>query len=185
LSDWDIGAKASLSSTFSGTGAEGLRGFYAGLLATMSREVPFAVIQMTLHEEIKRQHPLATLAQGDARYQGVVGTTSGCLAGAVAGATTTPFDLTKTRIMLTKNPAERAGMLATVRTIYREGGIRGLFAGVAPRTLYTTMGGAVVRMSSPLTTRLKTTCAVACVLVSLTWDLRAIVEHTCTVPCIM
>merc|ERR1712224_834971 len=99
---------SSLSDIFCSTASEGVRGFYAGLGATICREVPFALVQMPLFEEFKRRHPLASRAEQDAKIQGVVGMSSGSLAGAIGGAVTTPFDTTKTRIMLTENRAKRS-----------------------------------------------------------------------------
>lgn len=134
---------SSFASTFTSTCTEGVRGFYAGLGATICREVPFALVQMPLFEEFKRNHPLARHAEKDAKLQGVVGMTSGCLAGAIGGAVTTPFDTTKTRIMLTESREKRGSMFRTMLSILSESGIRGLFSGVLPRTIHCTIGGAL------------------------------------------
>lgn len=125
--------------------ADGLLGFYAGFGATVSREVPFMLIQMPLFEELKSRHPWAAQARQnqDTGMQGLVGMTSGGLAGAVAGALTTPVDAAKTRIMLTVSRAERRGLLETLRYTRAESGFVGLFAGVAPRTLQCGAGGAL------------------------------------------
>ncbi|CAK0911031.1 unnamed protein product, partial [Prorocentrum cordatum] len=73
---------------------EGPSGFFAGLGATLVRDVPFALIQMPLFEELKQRHPWGRTARasGDTKLQGLVGMTSGGVAGAVAGFLTTPLE---------------------------------------------------------------------------------------------
>jgi len=136
---------ASVFGTVRSVAAEGLLGFYAGFGATVSREVPFALIQMPLFEELKLRHPWTPQARrnGDTETQGLIGMMSGGVAGAVAGALTTPVDAAKTRIMLTARRAERHGLLETLGRMRAESGLRGLFSGVAPRTLQCGAGGAL------------------------------------------
>jgi len=124
---------------------EGPSGFFAGLGATLVRDVPFALIQMPLFEELKQRHPWGRTARasGDTKLQGLVGMTSGGVAGAVAGFLTTPLDTAKTRLMLTERSSERHGLVETLKRIAAESGPRGLFAGVAPRTLHSCAGGAL------------------------------------------
>eukprot|EP00440_Ansanella_granifera_P067016 gb/GFBE01072677.1/.p1 GENE.gb/GFBE01072677.1/~~gb/GFBE01072677.1/.p1 ORF type:complete len:348 (+),score=55.87 gb/GFBE01072677.1/:1-1044(+) len=131
--------------TVKGVYAEGISGFFAGFGATAMREVPFALIQMPLFEELKHHHPWAAQAQRENNTQqlGLIGMHCGCFAGAVAGLLTTPLDTAKTRIMLTENPAERRGLLATITAIRAECGVRGLFRGAAPRALHSGLGGAL------------------------------------------
>jgi len=138
-------APASVRGTLQSVAVDGLLGFYAGFGATVSREVPFALIQMPLFEELKLRHPWTPQARrsGDTKTQGLVGMMSGGLAGAIAGAFTTPFDAAKTRIMLTARRAERCGLLETLGRMRAESGLRGLFSGVAPRTLQCGAGGAL------------------------------------------
>lgn len=100
---------------------------------------------MPLFEELKQRHPWGRQARatGDTNLQGLVGMTSGGLAGAVAGFLTTPLDTAKTRLMLTERSAERHGLVETLKRIGAESGPRGLFSGVAPRTLHSCAGGAL------------------------------------------
>ena len=61
-------------------------------------------------------------------------------------AVTTPLDVAKTRIMLAKTGSDMAtkqSLRFAVNTVLQERGIRGLFAGVTPRTLWISIGGAV------------------------------------------
>jgi len=132
-----------LYDTLQSVGAEGARGFYVGFGATVKREVPFALIQMPLFEEMMRRHPWAEHAQHDTNLKGLMGMTSGAVAGAIAGALTTPLDLAKTRIMLTQFPAERHGLMPMMQKIHVEQGLLGLFSGVVPRTIHSCIGGAL------------------------------------------
>ena len=70
---------------------------------------------------------------------------SGSVAGAVAAALTTPLDVIKTRIMLAKahGSTSTPRILPTLHSVLEQRGVRGLFAGVVPRTLWIGLGGAV------------------------------------------
>ena len=61
-------------------------------------------------------------------------------------AVTTPLDVAKTRIMLADAGSEIAtkqSISYTLGRVWQEFGIKGLFAGVVPRTLWISIGGAV------------------------------------------
>ena len=61
-------------------------------------------------------------------------------------AITTPLDVAKTRIMLAKagtDMATKQSVRFALSTVLQEKGIKGLFAGVTPRTLWISIGGAV------------------------------------------
>lgn len=134
--------------TLQRTGSEGVRGFYAGFGATAMREVPFALIQMPLFEELKHQHPWTEEAllrgeKGDMALLGVIGMQCGGVAGCLAGVATTPLDTAKTHIMLTEVRSLRLSPLGTMHAILVERGIRGLFSGALPRGLHSGIGGAL------------------------------------------
>mmetsp|Transcript_91248 Transcript_91248/g.295006 ORF Transcript_91248/g.295006 Transcript_91248/m.295006 type:complete len:548 (+) Transcript_91248:482-2125(+) len=125
--------------------SEGLRGFFAGFGATAMREVPFALIQMPLFEELKHRHPWAASARarGDTAHLGFIGMQSGCVAGMIAGVATTPLDVAKTHIILTENRANRRGLYQTMNAIRAECGMAGLFKGGVPRAAHCGLGGAL------------------------------------------
>jgi len=112
---------------------EGIRGFYTGYLTTVSREIPFALIQFPLYEGMKRRWGEAQGRQ-TSPWQGAA---CGALAGGFSAAVTTPLDVAKTRLMLGQG---HGGLFSTLSGVYAEGGVASLFAGVAPRTMWITIG---------------------------------------------
>jgi solute carrier family 25 S-adenosylmethionine transporter 26 len=64
----------------------------------------------------------------------------GSVSGGVAAAVTTPLDVLKTRVMLSTN---RESMGSIIRTILKENGIRPFFAGIGPRVMWISAGGAI------------------------------------------
>jgi len=70
----------------------------------------------------------------------------GSIAGGTAAALTTPLDVLKTRVMLDlRNSSEQPlpSLAARFKQIYISEGMGALFAGVVPRTLWISAGGAV------------------------------------------
>jgi len=120
--------------------SEGVRGLYRGYGSTIFREIPFTCIQFPLYEGLK--HKMAGYKSEPTWLQAAV---SGSMAGAVAATVTTPLDVIKTRIMLSKahGGAGTPRILPTLYSILAQRGVRGLFAGVVPRTLWIGLGGAV------------------------------------------
>lgn len=120
---------------------EGLRGMYRGYISTVLREIPFSFIQFPLWEYFKKTWSSFQKSPVDPWQSSICGATAGCIAAGI----TTPLDVAKTRIML----AETGSALSTgsisfaIRAVYRENGTKGLFAGVVPRMLWITVGGAI------------------------------------------
>uniref|UniRef100_A0A915ASZ4 S-adenosylmethionine mitochondrial carrier protein n=1 Tax=Parascaris univalens TaxID=6257 RepID=A0A915ASZ4_PARUN len=116
--------------------SEGIGGFYRGYLSTLSREIPFSLIEFPIWEAAKtwnarrRQHECTPLESA----------ACGSVAGSIAAAVTTPLDVTKTRIMLDEAPV-RPTIFSTLRSIAHIGGMRELYAGIVPRTLWMGLGG--------------------------------------------
>lgn len=113
------------------------REMYRGWGITVMREVPFTVIQFPLWEGLKEwwrrrkgKHGITALESG----------VFGSMAGAIAAGVTTPLDVLKTRLMLARE-RERATVL--LLKILRESGPRVFFAGIGPRVLWISAGGAV------------------------------------------
>ena len=74
---------------------------------------------------------------------------AGSLAGGVAAGVTTPLDVVKTRLMTqvgtagAGSAARYTGWADCMRRVAAEEGLRGLFAGLAPRVAWISIGGAI------------------------------------------
>jgi len=119
---------------------EGARGMYRGYWSTVSREIPFSLIEFPLWEYFKRswstfqEKPVSPLQAA----------TCGSVAGAIAAGLTTPLDLAKTRIMLSKKVSgENLTVKSVITDIYKTKGLRGVFAGFWPRVIWMALGGFV------------------------------------------
>ncbi|KAL2203481.1 PET8 protein [Sarocladium strictum] len=122
------------------------RELYRGWTITIFREVPFTVIQFPLWEAMKRWSRGRRAAQTGGA-QDVVGDVSafesaayGSVSGGIAAALTTPLDVLKTRVMLSK---ERVSIGTIVGKMIREEGWRPFFSGLAPRVTWISIGGAI------------------------------------------
>ncbi|KAF7293038.1 hypothetical protein MIND_01203200 [Mycena indigotica] len=125
--------------------SDGFRGFYRGFGITIMREIPFTSIQFPLYELLKAKLSIYTGRKPLYPHEAAV---CGSIAGGVAAATTTPLDVLKTRVMLDMRAlGDRSSALPSLltrfRTIYKTEGPSALFAGVLPRTLWISAGGAV------------------------------------------
>ncbi|KAF2745497.1 mitochondrial carrier [Sporormia fimetaria CBS 119925] len=110
---------------------------YRGWSITIMREVPFTVIQFPLWEALKRMRIAKT---GKKEVSGLEGGVLGSVAGAVAAGVTTPLDVLKTRLMLSR---ERVGMGMMLKEILKTNGPGALFAGIGPRIGWISAGGAI------------------------------------------
>eukprot|EP00128_Syssomonas_multiformis_P001752 Colp12_sorted_trinity150504_noHs@21918 len=124
--------------TIKGTYSEGgIRGFYRGYFTTIAREIPFAFIQFPLYE-LAKQKVNAMQGSECTPWQASL---CGSAAGGFSAAVTTPLDVVKTRIMLSKGATPT--WTGTFQQVYSEGGVSGLFRGVVPRTMWISIGGCV------------------------------------------
>ncbi|CAB3406735.1 unnamed protein product [Caenorhabditis bovis] len=119
--------------------AKGLVGFYQGYGSTIAREIPFSMIQFPIWEGLKR----CVAKKSDTGVcNPLMGAICGSIAGCISAGLTTPLDVAKTRIMLTKTGPEPK-ILATLKEVYTTNGLAGLFSGVAPRMMWISGGGFV------------------------------------------
>ncbi|KAK7048839.1 putative mitochondrial carrier protein PET8 [Favolaschia claudopus] len=122
---------------------EGWRGFYRGFGTTIMREIPFTSIQFPLYELLKTR--LANFVGRKPLYAHEAAV-CGSIAGGIAAALTTPLDVLKTRVMLDMRDStkEKLPSLSNrLKTIHVMEGMPALFAGILPRTLWISAGGAV------------------------------------------
>ncbi|PXF40310.1 putative S-adenosylmethionine carrier 2, chloroplastic [Gracilariopsis chorda] len=137
------------SGLYSGVGAavrgtlakEGLGGFYTGYGSLVLRELPFDAIQFPLYEYLKT---VAMRRKRGGQLETWETSVCGSIAGAISAALTTPLDVVKTRLM-TQNVAapKYNGIVHGISTIAREEGAKALMAGVIPRVMWISLGGAV------------------------------------------
>ncbi|CAI8615675.1 unnamed protein product [Vicia faba] len=111
------------------------RFWWTGLGAQLSRDVPYSGICWATLEPIRKK--ILGLMVEEPSAATVLGAnfSAGFVAGTLASAATCPLDVAKTRRQIEKDP-ERAFKMTTRTTlleIWRDGGLRGLFTGVAPR----------------------------------------------------
>ena len=119
-------------------GLKGLwRELYRGWSITVLREVPFTVIQFPLWEGMKEWR---MRTQGRRDITAVESGVFGSLAGAVAAGVTTPLDVVKTRMMLAR---ENQATVPLIMQILRDSGPRAFFAGIGPRIIWISAGGAI------------------------------------------
>lgn len=127
------------------------RELYRGWGITVFREVPFTVIQFPLWEGMKawgreRRERTGRGMFGDLRGRAgeEVGAAEsavyGSLSGAVAAGVTTPLDVLKTRVMLS---AQRESFWSVAKGILKDHGVRPFFAGIGPRVMWISIGGAI------------------------------------------
>ncbi|KAI0010609.1 mitochondrial carrier [Xylariaceae sp. FL0662B] len=126
------------------------RELYRGWGITVMREVPFTVIQFPLWEALKawgrgrrKMYGGGGGGGGGAVVVDVSAAESalyGSIAGAAAAGITTPLDVLKTRVMLSK---EKEKVFTVLRSLLANHGIRPFFAGIGPRVMWISAGGAI------------------------------------------
>jgi solute carrier family 25 S-adenosylmethionine transporter 26 len=112
-------------------------GLYRGWSVTIMREVPFTVIQFPLWEAMKAYRRQTS---GKDKNSGIESAICGSIAGAIAAAITTPLDVLKTRMMLAK---KKTNLMPLLKQIWKENGPRAFFAGIGPRVVWISVGGAI------------------------------------------
>eukprot|EP00607_Mallomonas_marina_P007798 CAMPEP_0182418888 /NCGR_PEP_ID=MMETSP1167-20130531/3265_1 /TAXON_ID=2988 /ORGANISM="Mallomonas Sp, Strain CCMP3275" /LENGTH=200 /DNA_ID=CAMNT_0024593349 /DNA_START=510 /DNA_END=1109 /DNA_ORIENTATION=- len=110
---------------------KGVKGFYSGYRATLSRNIPSAVVRFTLYEELRTAFLRSPIGE----------TLSYVLAGAIASATSsalmTPFDVVKTRIATGVIKVDsHTSVLHSIVDILRKEGFIGMYSGVQARIVW-------------------------------------------------
>ncbi|KAI8873211.1 mitochondrial carrier [Ramicandelaber brevisporus] len=112
-----------------------VRGLYRGYLTTVAREIPFTCIQFSLYEALRASY--AKRLGRERLDDGLRSAMCGFVSGGVAAGLTTPLDVVKTRVMLSRS----GSMWDTAKEIVREEGPRALTKGFVPRVIWISIGG--------------------------------------------
>lgn len=108
---------------------------WTGLGAQLARDVPFSAICWGTLEPMRRR--ILSLTGDEVNTASILGAnfSAGFVAGSLAAAATCPLDVARTRRQIEKDPARQMTMTTrqTLLEIWRDGGWKGLFTGVAPR----------------------------------------------------
>ncbi|PON96879.1 Mitochondrial substrate/solute carrier [Trema orientale] len=114
---------------------KGYRVLWTGMGAQLARDVPFSAICWSTLEPIRRR--LLFLVGDDTNAASVLGAnfSAGFVAGSLAAGATCPLDVAKTRRQIEKDPIRALKMTTTqtLKEVWRDGGMKGLFTGVGPR----------------------------------------------------
>ena len=117
---------------------QGLTGLYAGLSATLLRNVPSAIIRFGTFEELKRRFDCsAATTEGTGRLA-----LAGGVSGLLASTLTTPFDCLKTRIA-SGAIDRKVGIIRSLQSVVAAEGFRGLFVGLQGRMIWSILFSAV------------------------------------------
>lgn len=118
---------------------EGIYGLYRGFWSTVLRDFPFSAVEFPIWEKLKSTHKNRLNRPPNALESALYGS----IAGGIAAIVTTPVDVAKTRIVLAEQAEKMASgnMFTALKEILKEKGVKGLFAGVMPRTLWMSIGG--------------------------------------------
>ncbi|KAI8963017.1 mitochondrial carrier [Daldinia sp. FL1419] len=117
------------------------RELYRGWGITVMREVPFTVIQFPLWEALKGWgRRRKGLGNGNVEVSAGESALYGSASGAIAAGVTTPLDVLKTRVMLSK---ERESVFVVLKDLLGNHGIRPFFSGIGPRVMWISAGGAI------------------------------------------
>ncbi|KAJ2295320.1 Carrier protein, mitochondrial [Coemansia sp. RSA 2706] len=122
--------------------AGGLRILWRGLVPTLWRDVPFSAVYWFGYERWRDAvyQPLFGSWGSDGSGRIAVAFCSGASSGVVAAALTTPFDVAKTRRQIqnfshSQSAPAQQKLPQIVRHIIATDGVKGLFAGLAPRLM--------------------------------------------------
>lgn len=120
---------------------------YRGGGVTIMREIPFTMIQFALWESLKDSWSRRQRRQG--QVTATESAVAGSVAGAIAAGATTPLDVLKTRMMLSRRGGgdgsgeRRLGARGLVRRILKEEGVGAFWRGWQARVVWISVGGAV------------------------------------------
>ncbi|ODQ80503.1 hypothetical protein BABINDRAFT_160777 [Babjeviella inositovora NRRL Y-12698] len=153
---------------------EGSSTLFYGYKHTLARDLPFSALQFAFYEKFRQlafdfSKPAGAPAKiQDAELSIVHELATGAAAGGLAGIITTPLDVIKTRIQ-TQNPnatsktatpkSAKPSLITTTSVtkgllmVYRAEGVPGLFGGVGPRLIWTSIQSSIMLLLYQVTLR--------------------------------
>lgn len=137
---------------------EGPGTLFYGFRATLTRDLPYSALQFAFYEKFRQlafklTSPESNTKVGMNEIDGkslplYAELLTGAAAGGLAGVITTPLDVVKTRMQTqngtSANLLTSSSVISSLRTIYAKEGLNGLFSGVAPRLVWTSIQSSVV-----------------------------------------
>eukprot|EP01038_Epipyxis_sp_PR26KG_P012194 gene12194-16337_t len=116
---------------------EGIKGLFAGYYATLVRDVPYTMLELGLYEATKSLFVKLRGAETSDNLVQRDELLAAAFTGAITGFLTTPLDLIKTKLMMQSTSAsEYSGVVGAFQSIYKAGGMNGLFVGSFARVLW-------------------------------------------------
>ncbi|XP_018562416.1 solute carrier family 25 member 40 isoform X2 [Anoplophora glabripennis] len=117
---------------------DGIKGLWKGILPTLLRDVPFSAVYWMHYESIK-----SFFLNSDTVPSFWFSFVAGAISGSIAATVTVPFDVVKTHqqiefgetTLYSDQPGKSKTTMEIFRDIYRQHGVRGLFAGSVPRLI--------------------------------------------------
>jgi solute carrier family 25 (mitochondrial S-adenosylmethionine transporter), member 26 len=113
----------------------GVRGFYQGYGAALSRDLPFRAIQLTLYENARQRYSAWVARRHGREMTAVENLVMGAVTGTCTAALTTPLDVIRTR-MMSQSPGSGAAYASAtdcfLKTVRNEGFVS-LYKGIIPR----------------------------------------------------
>ncbi|KAI8583646.1 hypothetical protein K450DRAFT_183082 [Umbelopsis ramanniana AG] len=152
---------------------DGIGALFHGFRATLVRDVPYSALQFAFYEQFKKLAKHTLIEPGE-QLPILADLTTGSLAGAIAGAITTPLDVIKTLLQtqikrkrpIGQTEVHASNNVASATAIapsqpplqpkhyssiveglvwnYKHQGISGLFRGIGPRVFWTSLQSAVM-----------------------------------------
>uniref|UniRef100_A0A7S3A6B3 Mitochondrial carrier protein n=1 Tax=Rhodosorus marinus TaxID=101924 RepID=A0A7S3A6B3_9RHOD len=106
----------------------GIKSLYRGWLATISRDIPFTMIEMVIYDGLKT---FVRKQVGERELTAPESLALGGISGGISAGLTCPVDVLKTRLMT--GPVAEAGIRQAALSIVREEGFFALYRGVGAR----------------------------------------------------
>lgn len=128
---------------------EGVSALFYGYKATLVRDLPFSALQFAFYEKFRDLAIRYRTGVPTEEFDYNMELSTGAAAGGLAGILTTPLDVIKTRVQtqspdLSSRDHLNNSILASLRKVFQTEGIVGLFSGVGPRFVWTSVQSSIM-----------------------------------------